>query len=280
MAQRIDGRAIAKKIESNLIKRIQKLKKNGVVPHLQVILIGNDKASETYVATKGKAAERVGVTFTLHRLPKKTTEAKLIATIETIQKNKSTSGILIQLPLPEHLYTEKVLNSINPNLDVDCLTNVNLGRLVMNNPFVTPPTPAASLTVLEHLAVKLKGKNVTVIGTGALVGKPLAIMLVNAGASVTTINSRTNHTKEKCLGADIIITGVGKKNIVRGDMVKPGAIVIDTGFVYENGVLSGDINFEEVSKVASHVTPTPGGIGPITVARLLSNTVLCAEHTI
>jgi methylenetetrahydrofolate dehydrogenase (NADP+)/methenyltetrahydrofolate cyclohydrolase len=147
----------------------------------------------------------------------------------------------------------------------------------MKSNFVSPPTPAAALTIIRELGLTLAGKSVVVIGTGALVGKPLAIMLINEGASVTTINSRTKDVKEKCLTADIIITGVGKKDILRGDMVKNKATVIDTGFVYENGVLMGDVNFNEVMEVAENITPTPGGVGPITVAQLLVNTVICAE---
>ena len=272
----VNGREIAAKIERKVRDRVDDLKRKGKAVRLDVILVGDNQASETYVKRKSEAADRVGIDFTLHRLPSDVKERTLIKKIKDVQKK--SSGLLIQLPLPENLYTPDILNAIDPNVDVDCLTHENLGRLVMKSHFIAPPTPAAVVSILKDLNINISGKNVTIIGTGALVGKPLAIMLVNEGASVTTCNSRTEKTKEKCLTADIIVTGVGKKDIVRGDMVKLGAIVIDTGFVYENGKLMGDVNFDEVSGVAGHLTPTPGGVGPITVAQLLENTVICAER--
>lgn len=276
MSTLISGKEIAQKIEKQVRNRVDDLKRKGKAVNLDVILVGNNKASETYVKRKSEAADRVGINFTLHHLPGDITDRALIRKIKDIQKK--SSGLLIQLPLPENLYTPDILNAIDPNVDVDCLTHENLGRLVMKSSFLTPPTPAAALHILEDLKIDLRGKNITIIGTGALVGKPLAIILVNEGASVTTCNSRTTNIKEKCLEADIIITGVGKKDILRGDMVKPGAIVIDTGFVFDNGKLMGDVNFDEVSKIAGYITPTPGGVGPITVARLLLNTIICAER--
>ena len=273
----IDGKAIAKKIEQDVQKRVNVLRQKGISPKLHVILVGDNQASQTYTHTKAKAAERVGIDFTLHNFPATISEDDLIASLQKIQADGTVSGLIIQIPLPEHLYTEKVINSINPEIDIDCLTNTNLGRLVMNQPLFTPPTPTAALRILDEIAFNPKGKNITIIGTGALVGKPLAIMLINAGASVTTINSRTTNSKEKCLSADVIISGVGKKNIVTAAMVKPGAIVIDTGFVYENGILSGDVDFDAIKDITSYITPTPGGVGPITVAELLLNTVKSAE---
>ena len=188
------------------------------------------------------------------------------------------SGLIIQLPLPEHLYTPEVLNTIRPDADVDCLTDANLGKLIMKTNTLLPPTPGAVLTIIENLKIKLPGKNVTIVGMGALVGKPLAIMMVNEGASVTTCNSRTKNIKAKCLGADIIVTGVGKKYLLTGDMAPQGAVVIDTGIAFENGKVFGDVNVAEVKESAAYVTPTPGGVGPITVARLMLNTVLMAEQ--
>ncbi len=273
----IDGKAIADKILEKTTLKAKELKQKGITPRLEVILVGDDKPSATYVRRKGLAAEKVGIDFKLNELPGDITQEDLIKKIGDIQSNKALSGLIVQLPLPEHLYTLEVLNAIHPDVDVDCLTNINLGKLVMKTNTIVPPTPGAVLTILNDLKVDLSGKNVTIIGMGALVGKPLAIMMVNEGASVTTCNSRTKDTKEKCLQADVIVTGVGKKDLLRGDMVKPGAIVIDTGVCFEDEKMYGDIHFEEVKEVASYVTPTPGGVGPITVARLLWNTVLCAE---
>lgn len=276
----IDGQAIAEKIKAETVAKIKELKTQGVTPKLEVILVGDDKASAMYDRMKGRAAEKVGMDFALHQLPATTAEAELIAKIKEIQKAGTTSGLIIQLPLPEHLYTEKVLNAIDPAIDVDFLTDVNLGRLIMKTNSLIPPTPGAVITILKELNVSAAGKNVTIVGMGALVGKPLAVMFINDGASVTTINSRTKNTKEKCLAADIIVTGVGKKNLLRGDMISPGAIVIDTGISFENGKVYGDVNVAEAKEKASFVTPTPGGVGPITVARLLWNTACCAENNL
>jgi len=275
----IDGKSIANKLNEKTAVEAAVLKKNGITPKLVVILVGADKPSQTYVRNKGKTATKVGIDFELVELPADISKAGIIEKIDEIQNDPDLSGVIVQLPLPEPLYTDDVLNAIDPMFDVDCLTNANMGRLVMKTNYIVPPTPGAAMSVLRHLGVKdnLRGKNVTIIGVGALVGKPLSIMMMNEGASVTTCNSKTKDTKEKCLNADIIVTGVGKKDILRGNMVKKGAIVIDTGVCFVDDQMYGDVNVEEVIKKASHVTPTPGGIGPITVARLLHNTIICAK---
>ncbi|MCX6779927.1 MAG: bifunctional 5,10-methylenetetrahydrofolate dehydrogenase/5,10-methenyltetrahydrofolate cyclohydrolase [Candidatus Magasanikbacteria bacterium] len=276
----IDGKAVAEKINLRTIEIVKKLKKKKITPRLEVILVGDDKPSQTYVSKKGDAAKKVGIDFQLHVMPGKTSMKTLITKINKIQSNKKLSGLIVQLPLPEHLYVPEVLNTIRPEIDVDCLTDANIGRLVMKTNFLTPPTPAAAVAILHDLKVEMSGKNITIIGMGALVGKPMAIMMINEGASVTTINSRTKNTKEKCLNADIIVTGVGHKDVLRGDMVKKGAIVIDTGVCFVDGKMYGDVNVAEVAKKAAYVTPTPGGVGPNTVARLLYNTALCAQKKI
>lgn len=277
MGQLIDGKAIAEKILAKTAERVQQLKQKKITPRLEVVLVGDDQASATYVRKKGEAAKKIGLEFELHSLPASITTYELMEKIYQIQANPDLSGLIVQLPLPETLYTSDVLNAINPQVDVDCLTDVNLGKLVMKTNFLVPPTPGAVITILHELKIPIAGKNVTIIGMGALVGKPLAIMMVNEGASITTINSRTQGTKEKCLTADIIVTGVGKKDTLRGEMVREGAMVIDTGVDFVDGKMFGDVNVAEVLEKAAFVTPTPGGVGPITVARLLWNTVLCAE---
>jgi methylenetetrahydrofolate dehydrogenase (NADP+) / methenyltetrahydrofolate cyclohydrolase len=277
MGELIDGKLIANKIKEKTADKVAMLKENGIVPKLAVILVGGDKPSQTYVGKKGKAAERVGMDFALYKLPEKIKEVDLITKINEIQTDPDLSGIIVQLPLPEHLYTTNILNAIKPELDVDCLTDVNLGKLVMKTNMIVPPTPGAVMSIIHDLDIDLVGKNVTIIGMGALVGKPLAIMMANERASVMTCNSKTKDTKEKCLKSDIIVTGVGRKNILRGDMVKEDAIVIDTGVSFENETMCGDVNVDEVKKIAAHVTPTPGGVGPITVARLLWNTIICSS---
>lgn len=278
MGELIDGQAIAKKIRLQTAKRAAELKKQGLTPKLAVILVGDNKPSQTYVRKKGQAATQIGLDFNLYELPENISQADLIAKINEIQTDDKLSGLIVQLPLPEHLYVTDVLNAINPKLDVDCLTDANLGKLVMKTNYLVPPTPGAVMSILHELKVDLVGKNVNIIGVGALVGKPLAIMMMNERASVTTCNSATKDTKAKCLAADIIITGVGKKDIIRAEMVKPGAIVIDAGVCFVEGKMYGDVNVKEVLTKAAYVTPTPGGVGPITVARLLKNTVICAER--
>ena len=276
----IDGRAIANTVEEEIEYKISELNKKSVQCKLAVVLVGDDEASRKYVKKKEQAAARVGIIFELHTLPADISKENIIQEIKAIQEDTDLSGLIVQLPLPEPLYTTEVLNAIKPEVDVDCLTDTNLGKLVMKTQYLFPPTPAAVLTILKELEVNLVGKNVTIIGVGALVGKPLSIMMMNERASVTTCNSATKDIREKCLQADIIVSGVGKKDVVRGDIVKEGAIVIDTGIAFENGKMYGDVNVEEVSQKAAYVTPTPGGVGPITVARLLWNTVLCAERNV
>lgn len=277
MEKIVDGKAIAEKIHKATAELVAKLKKKGVSPTLGVILVGNDPASEMYDRMKGAAAEKVGIKFIFKQLPATIAKDALINEIKTIQTDHKLSGLIIQLPLPEELYVSEVLNAIDPTIDVDFLTDTNMGKLIMNTNDLLPPTPGAVFSVLDELKVSLPGKNVAIIGMGALVGKPLATMMINEGASITTINSRTTNVKEKCLAADIIVSGVGKKDIVRGNMVKPGAIVIDVGVSFYNKKVYGDINRDEVLEKASFITPTPGGIGPITVARLLWNTAKAAE---
>lgn len=275
----IDGKFIAKKITTNISRQVRYLKSKGTTPKLAVILVGENKPSQTYVRKKAESAKKVGIDFILYQLPAKIKKTDLIEKIQKIQKDKKLSGLIVQLPLPEPLYTDEVLNTIKPELDVDCLTNINIGKLVMKTNKIIPPTPDAVMHILDTIRVGVKGKNIVIIGTGALVGKPLAIIMMNAEATVTTCNSKTTNIKDKCLKADIIITAVGKnKNLLTANMVKKGTVVIDTGIVFENGKMYGDIDYKNIAKKASFITPTPGGVGPITVACLLKNTVICAKE--
>lgn len=274
----IDGKAIAAKINAETKNRVEKLLSFGIVPKLAVVLVGDNQASLTYVNKKQSAAESVGIEFELFHLPGSIAESDLIAKIQNIQKDPALSGLIIQLPLPQHLYTPHVLNCIDPALDVDCLTSENLGKLFIKAEYVTPPTPAAVMSVLHELNIDLVAKNIAVVGVGALVGKPLTIMLMNERASITTINSVTSNIQKKCQASDIIVTGVGKRNLITKEMVHAESIVIDTGFIFENGKSYGDVNYDEVAPLVKAITPTPGGIGPITVAQLLRNTVICAEN--
>lgn len=276
----IDGKEIAQKIHEQTQVLVSECISKGIQPHLGVVFVGDDKPSATYVKKKGEAAKKLGIRFDLFTYPSDITEIELMKEMKRIQAENNLTGLIVQLPIPDHLYTPTVLNAIDPNIDVDCLTNENQGKLLMNTQEILPPTPAAVFSVLSELEVDLTGKNVTLIGVGALVGKPLAVMCMNVRASITTINTATKDTKEKCLNADIIITGVGKHGVLTDDMVRKGAIVVDTGIDFIEGKMVGDIMFDEIKEKALAVTPTPGGIGPITVAHLLANTAQCAYKKI
>ncbi len=275
----IDGHHIAKKLEQKTAKEVIALKALGIVPKLAVVLVGNDMPSKKYVDMKKRAAEKIGIDFTLVTLPKDIDKEIIIANIDQLQQDPRLSGLIIQLPLPEPLFTTEVLNAVKPELDVECLTNTNLGRLVMKTNSLTPPTAGAVMHIFDDMQIDLKGKQVCIVGAGMLVGKPLSIMMMNKEATVTTCTIYTKNLKEKCLDADIIITGVGKPHIVTADMVRPDAIVIDTGIWFdEQKKVHGDTDWQNISKKGATVTPTPGGVGPITVSHLLWNAVLCAKN--
>lgn len=271
----IDGTQIAQRVLDKVCSQAEILARQGITPKLAVILVGDDKASHTYVKRKQQAAAKCGIACEVAYLPAEISKEELIKQLELIQQDKTLSGLIVQLPLPEPLYTAEVLNAIKPEYDIDGLTNLNLGKLMMKKAPWLPPTPAAAMEIIKSLDIEVAGKNITIIGVGALVGKPLAIMLMNARASVTTVNSSTADMTAKCLAADIIISGVGKANLVRGNMVKPGALVIDAGVSFSEGKMFGDAAVLEIADHA-YVTPTPGGVGPITVAKLLANTVRSA----
>lgn len=276
----IKGRAIAEKINIKTAELVQNLKQDNIIPHLGVVLVGDDKPSLTYVKKKGELAEKLGIKFDLFRFDNTISQQDLLSEIKDIQDNNNLSGLIIQLPIPEHLYTPEILNAVNPDIDIDCLTHQNIGKLMLHNALFTPPTPQAVLEILSDLDVELTSKNITIIGAGALVGKPLAAMLINAKASVTTCNSSTKNTKQKCLDADIIITGVGaNKFLVTSDMVHKDSIVIDTGIWFdEHNKMHGDVDYKSIKDKVAHVTPTPGGVGPITVACLLRNVAISAQN--
>ncbi len=271
----IDGKQIATTVLSKVEAQTAVLKRQNIIPKLAVVLVGNDKPSQTYVRRKQQAAAKCGIKCEITVLAETINQEDLIDRLYLIQSDASLSGLIVQLPLPKHLDTNTILKAIQPEYDVDCLTNLNLGKLIMMEADWLPPTPAACLEIIKSLGMDLPGKDVVLIGVGALVGKPLAIILMNARASVTTINSSTKNTTAKCLAADIIITGVGKAGTVTGNMVKPGAVVIDAGVCFVNDIMRGDANVDEIV-LHAYVTPTPGGVGPITVAKLLANTVTAA----
>ena len=270
----VDGKKIANQILKRLKSQVSKMK---VKPHLAVVLVGSDRPSETYVRNKQLAAEAVGVKFSLHKFPESVSAEKLIQSIRKIQKEQ-LSGIIVQLPLPKKFDKKRILNELDPNLDVDCLSWVSLGKLVIHDNSLVPPSPGAVLEILKQHQVNLTGKHIVLVGQGDLIGKPLTNILIHMPVTLTTCNKETRNLSEITKTADVLITGVGKYNLIRADMIKPGAVVIDAGVSFHQGKMYGDTNFEEVSKKASLITPTPGGVGPITVAKLLENTVLIAAN--
>lgn len=272
----IDGKAIAKDIHQKTATTVAALKERGITPKLAVILVGDDKASKLYVKKKGEAAKKVGMDFELHEYPSTIEYEALQTEIGTIQKDTTLSGLIIQLPIPENFYPT-ILNAVDPRVDVDCLTHDNLGKLVMKTNDIVPPTPGAVMSILESIGTDLKGKKVVIVGAGVLVGKPLSIILMNKEATVITCNEHTEDLKKYTLEADIIVSGVGKKHIITADMVSAGAIVIDSGVDFENNQMFGDVDFENIKEKVAHITPTPGGVGPLTVANLLHNTARLAE---
>ncbi|MFA7314697.1 MAG: bifunctional 5,10-methylenetetrahydrofolate dehydrogenase/5,10-methenyltetrahydrofolate cyclohydrolase [Candidatus Magasanikbacteria bacterium] len=274
MAIIIDGKKIAQKILDEVKLEISKL---NFKPKLAVIFVGNDKPSQTYIRKKEEAAKYAGVNFEIYNFPAKIPKEELVDKIKKIQKDKNISGMIVQLPLPEPLYTSDVLNSVDPSIDVDCLTDTNIGKLVMKTADFTPPTPQAVLEIFKNIGLNIKGKNITIVGAGALVGKPLSIILLNKEATITTCNEHTKNLVKTLKKSDIIISAVGKKDLIRKTMLKKGVIIIDTGIAFTNKKMYGDVNFDEAVKKASYITPTPGGVGPITVSLLLRNLLVCAK---
>ncbi len=267
-AKIIDGKKIASRILTNLQSSILNLKTK---PKFAVIYVGSDKPSKTYIMRKREAAKKVGIDFELRQYPTKITNKQLTAELNKIQKDKTLSGLIIQLPIPKHLNTQKLLDCVKPGLDVDCLNSQHVETQNFASLHILPPTPAAILKILKHLKVNLKKAKFTIVGMGKLVGEPLVEILRARDADVLTCDKNTKDTKKRCLQADVLITAVGKRNLITADMVKKGAIVIDAGASFYNHKMYGDVDFNAVSKKASRITPVPGGVGPITVAMLLKN---------
>jgi methylenetetrahydrofolate dehydrogenase (NADP+)/methenyltetrahydrofolate cyclohydrolase len=242
-------------------------------PHLAVVLVGNDPASQTYVRKKQEAALEVGMRFSLYKFPSQITTAKLVEELIAIQ-SQDLSGLIIQLPLPKGINKQTVLNCLRPELDVDYLSWESLGKLVIGENELVPPTPGAILEILKFYKIPLKGQHVVLVGAGNLIGKPLANILIQLPLTLTVCNKETKNLKELTRQADILITGVGKAEMITADMVKSQAIVIDAGVSFRGKKMFGDVHFSSVAKKAKLITPTPGGVGPITVAKLLENTLL------
>ena len=278
-AQRIDGNALSQKLRADVTKRATALKARGITPGLAVILVGENPASQVYVRNKVKACEDSGLHSILEKHPASLTEASLLNRINALNQDTSIHGILVQLPLPEHIDAQKVIEAISPAKDVDGFHIASAGALMTGMPGFWPCTPYGCMKMLESIGYELKGKHAVVIGRSNIVGKPMALMLLQKNATVTICHSATQDLKAITLQADVIVAAVGKRNILTADMVKPGAVVLDVGMNRnEEGKLCGDVDFAGVEQVAGYITPVPGGVGPMTITMLLVNTLEAAER--
>ena len=278
-AKTIDGNALATELRSDVARRTAVLRKGGLTPGLAVVLVGDDPASQVYVRNKVKACVDAGLHSVLERYPANLTEAELLKRIDELNHDKSIHGILVQLPLPAHIDTHKVIESISPAKDVDGFHVSSAGALMVGQPGFWPCTPYGCMKMLESIGYDLRGKHAVVIGRSNIVGKPIAMMLLQKNATVTVCHSATADLKAMTLQADVIVAAVGKRNVLTADMVKPGAVVLDVGINRnDEGKLCGDVDFAGVSQVASYITPVPGGVGPMTITMLLVNTLEAAER--
>lgn len=275
----ISGKAISEAVRGDLKLRTEKLKEKGITPGLAVILVGEDPASKVYVNNKEKACVELGFYSEKYLLPEDTTEETLLNLIDKLNADEKINGILVQLPLPRHLDEKKVTERILPIKDVDCFHPVNIGKVLTGDGVFAPCTPAGVMEMLKYSDISVSGKNAVVIGRSNIVGKPMAMLLLKENATVTICHSKTANLKEHTVNADILIAAVGRANFVKADMVKEGAVVIDVGINRnKEGKLCGDVDFEEVSKKASYISPVPGGVGPMTITELMKNTLLSAEE--
>jgi methylenetetrahydrofolate dehydrogenase (NADP+) / methenyltetrahydrofolate cyclohydrolase len=278
-AKIIDGNALAAELRSDVARRTAVLRKGGLTPGLAVVLVGDDPASQVYVRNKVKACNDAGLHSVLERYPANLTEAELLTRIDELNQDKGIHGILVQLPLPAHIDTHKVIEAISPAKDVDGFHVASAGALMVGQPGFWPCTPYGCMKMLESIGYDLRGKHAVVIGRSNIVGKPIALMLLQKNATVTVCHSATANLKAMTLQADVIVAAVGKRNVLTADMVKPGAVVLDVGINRnEEGKLCGDVDFAGVSQVASYITPVPGGVGPMTITMLLVNTLEAAER--
>ncbi|QCP49618.1 bifunctional methylenetetrahydrofolate dehydrogenase/methenyltetrahydrofolate cyclohydrolase FolD [Trinickia violacea] len=279
-AKMIDGVAVAKQLREEVSRRAAALAAKGTTPGLAVVLVGDDAASAVYVRNKVKACEQHGLFSTLDRMPATVTEAELLERILQLNADPKIHGILVQLPLPAHIDSHKVIEAIAAEKDVDGFHVANAGALMTGRPQFRPCTPYGVLKMLEAYDIPISGKHAVVIGRSNIVGKPMALLLLEAGATVTVCHSKTADLSRHTRSADIVVAAVGKRNILTGEMVKPGATVVDVGMNKNDaGKLCGDVEFASVSEVAGHVTPVPGGVGPMTITMLLVNTLESAERS-
>lgn len=277
MAKILSGKAVSQRIKDELKEEVKELNKKGIFPGLAVVIVGDDPASRVYVNSKKKACEEIGIYSEEYALPASTTQDELLALVNKLNCEKKINGILVQLPLPKHINEETIINAISPKKDVDAFHPVNVGKIMIGNYDFLPCTPAGVMELIKESGIDISGKECVVVGRSNIVGKPQAMLLLHANGTVTICHSRTKDLKAKTSQADILVAAVGIPNFITGDMIKEGAVVIDVGInrIAEKKLV-GDVEFESAEKVASAITPVPGGVGPMTIAMLMKNTVKAA----
>ncbi len=278
MAMIINGKEISAVVKEEIKQEVAELNGQGIEVGLAVIIVGDDPASKVYVANKEKACEQLGIKSYKYALPSETTNEELLALVEKLNNDSRVNGILCQLPLPKHLDEKLIIDSISPQKDVDAFHPQNVGKIMIGDYDFLPCTPAGVIEMLKFSNIELSGKKCVVVGRSNIVGKPMAMLLLHNNATVTVCHSRTRDLKQECANADILVVAIGRAKFVTADMVKEGAVVIDVGMNRdENGKLCGDVDYDEVSKKASAITPVPGGVGPMTIAMLMKNTLTAAK---
>lgn len=275
----LDGKGLAKDIRQNLKIEVDEMKKRGILPKLAVIMVGNDSSSKIYVKNKSKACEEIGIDFEEYMLNEDITMEELLNLINSLNNKKEIHGILLQSPIPKHLDINEAFKAIAPHKDVDGFNPINVGKLCLGQDCFVSCTPAGVIKVLEKYNIDIEGKNAVILGRSNIVGKPMIQLMLNKNATVTVCHSKTKNIEQYTKNADILIVAIGKSKFITKDMVKPGAVIIDVGINRgEDGKLSGDVDFENVSEIASYITPVPGGIGPMTIAMLMTNVVKAANN--
>ena len=278
VAKILDGKQIAKEYRQRLKNQVNDLKEYGFTPKLSVILVGNDGASQSYVKSKKKAAEKIGMISEIIHLDESTSEEVVLSELNRLNNDDTVSGILVQVPLPKQVSEQKVLETINPNKDVDGFHPINIGKLYIDEQTFVPCTPLGIMEILKHADINLEGKNAVVIGRSHIVGQPVSKLLLQANATVTILHSRTKNMNAHLKQADVIVSAVGQPGLVTKENVKKGAVIIDVGNTPdENGKLKGDVAYDEIKEIASAITPVPGGVGPLTITMVLNNTLLAEK---
>ncbi|HBC4682474.1 TPA: bifunctional methylenetetrahydrofolate dehydrogenase/methenyltetrahydrofolate cyclohydrolase FolD [Staphylococcus aureus] len=278
VAKILDGKQIAKDYRQGLQNQVEALKEKGFTPKLSVILVGNDGASQSYVRSKKKAAEKIGMISEIVHLEETATEEEVLNELNRLNNDDSVSGILVQVPLPKQVSEQKILEAINPDKDVDGFHPINIGKLYIDEQTFVPCTPLGIMEILKHADIDLEGKNAVVIGRSHIVGQPVSKLLLQKNASVTILHSRSKDMTSYLKDADVIVSAVGKPGLVTKDVVKEGAVIIDVGNTPdENGKLKGDVDYDAVKEIAGAITPVPGGVGPLTITMVLNNTLLAEK---